>query len=158
MNTFILLQICLVIHLTGLALMAGTTVSEYVTLKALRKIVNAGNEKAMSLLQLMKKLSVLLGLGVALLILSGTGMFIITGGAFIHQFWFKVKLILILVLILNGFLVGSRQESKLLNGINENDGRLNEQLNKAISNLSTFYKVQMGIFFIIIALSIFKFS
>jgi hypothetical protein len=158
MNTFILLQICLVIHLTGLALMAGTTVSEYVTLKAFRKILSAGNEKAMSLLQLMKKLSVLLGLGVALLILSGTGMFIITGGAFIHQFWFKVKLILILVLILNGFLVGSRQELKLMTSINENGGRLNEQLSKAVSNLSTFYKIQMGIFFIIIVLSIFKFS
>jgi hypothetical protein len=138
--------------------MAGTTVSEYITLKTLRKILSAGNEKAMSLLQLMKKLSVLLGLGVALLILSGTVMFIITGGAFIHQFWFKVKLILILVLILNGFLVGSRQELKLMTSIDENGGRLNEQLSKAISNLSMFYKVQMGIFFIIIVLSIFKFS
>jgi len=158
MNTFILLQICLVVHLTGLTLMAGTTVSEYITLKAFSKMLFTGDEKAMSLLLLMKKLSVFLGLGVALLILSGTGLFIITGGAFIHQFWFKVKLILIVVLILNGFLVGGRQESRLMNSINENGGKVNEQLSKAISNLSMFYKVQMGIFFLIIMLSIFKFS
>jgi len=158
MNTFILLQICLVAHLTGLTLMAGTTISEYITFKTFRKMSDPREEKALSLLHLIKKLSALLGIGAALLILSGTGLFIITGGAFIHQFWFKVKLILIAVLILNGFLVGGKQESKLKTGISENSGHFNEQLSKAISKLNMFYKVQMGIFLIIIVLSIFKFS
>ena len=158
MNTLILLQICLVVHLTGLTLMAGTTVAEYITFQLFRRILDTEREKSFGLLKLMKKLSALLGIGAALLILSGTGLLIITGGAFMHQFWFKVKLVLIITLILNGFLVGSRQESKLKNAINESGAGFNEQLSKVISNLSTFHRVQMGIFFIIIVLSVFKFS
>ncbi len=100
--------------------MAGTTVAEYITFNTFSKLFGKERERSLSLLELMKKLSGLLGLGAALLILSGIGLFIITHDVFIHQVWFRIKLALILFLILNGFLVGSRQGSKLKNSINEN--------------------------------------
>ena len=154
----ILLQIFLIMHLTGLTLMAGTTVAEYITFNTFSKLFGKERERSLSLLELMKKLSGLLGLGAALLILSGIGLFIVTNGVFIHQFWFRIKLLLIFILILNGFLVGGRQESKLKKGINENGIHSNEQINKAMRNLRIFYRVQMGIFFVIIVLAVFKFN
>ena len=158
MNTLILLQISIILHLVGLTLMAGTTVAEYITFNTFSKLFDKNRERSLSLLELLKKLSGLLGIGAALLILSGIGLFIITNGVFIHQLWFRIKLLLIGILILNGFLVGSRQESKLKTGINETGEHGNEQITKAMRNLRIFYRVQMGIFFIIIVLAVFKFS
>jgi hypothetical protein len=158
MNTLILLQISIILHLVGLTLMAGTTVAEYITFNTFSKLFDKNRERSLSLLELLKKLSGLLGIGAALLILSGIGLLIITNGVFIHQLWFRIKLLLIGILILNGFLVGSRQESKLKTGINETGEHGNEQITKAMRNLRIFYRVQMGIFFIIIVLAVFKFS
>jgi len=158
MNTLILMQILLILHITGLTLMAGTTVAEYITFNTFSKMFDKQWEKSLSLLELMKKLSGLLGLGAALLILSGIGLLIITQGAFMHQLWFKTKLLLILMLILNGFLVGSRQHSKLMRGIVENGMDFKEQIKNAMLNLRLFYRVQMGVFLLIIILAVFKFS
>jgi len=80
-------------------------------------------------------------------------MMIITHGAFAHQIWFKVKLVLILTLILNGFLVGARQKSKLTKNLDAK-----ERAENAIGKIKLFFLVQMGIFLTIILLSIFKFN
>jgi len=158
MNTLTLMQICLVAHLTGLTLMAGTTVTEYIIFKTFGKMPDIGKEKALNLLQLTKKLSALLGVGAALLILSGTGLLIITHGAFMHQLWLKIKLMLIAALVLNGFLTGSRLELKFKRTINADEPVSSDQLKKAISKFNTFYSVQMILFFTIIILAIFKFN
>ena len=152
----ILLQIFVITHLIGMSLMAGTTVVEYITAKNISKIFREEREKALGLLELMKKFAVLLGLGAALLIISGTGLLIINKGVFFHQLWFKIKLLLIVILILNGFLVGNRQELKLKKSMNGNGTKSNEQIKKAIVNIRVFYLTQMALFFIIIILAVFK--
>ena len=151
MNTMILLNIFLIAHLTGLALMAGTTVADTVTFNAFSKSFRKDGTPALNLLALMDKFSALLGIGAALLIISGTGMLIITHGAFAHQIWFKIKLALILALILNGFVVGGRQKSKLKKYLDAG-----EQAETEIRNIKLFYLSQMGLFLTIILLSIFK--
>ena len=158
MNAMIFLQILLVVHLSGLALMAGTTVVDTVTFRFFSKSLEKQRERSLSLLALMGKLEALLGIGAALLILSGTGLLIITHGAFVHQIWFKIKLALILTLILNGFIVGGRQKSKLKTGINGNGPTFDIQTNQAIRNIKMFYMAQMGLFLTIIFLSVFKFA
>jgi len=158
MNTMILLQILLVVHLTGLALMAGTTVVDTVTFRFFSKSFEKERERSLNLLTLMGKLEALLGIGAALLILSGTGLLIITHGAFIHQIWFKIKLGLILTLILNGFIVGGRQKSKLNSSINGSRPAFDVQTKQAIRNIKIFYLAQMGLFLTIIFLSVFKYN
>ena len=153
MNTMILLNIFLIAHLSGLALMAGTTVADTVTFNMFSKSFRKHGAPSLTLLTLMDKLSALLGIGAALLIISGTGMMIITHGAFAHQIWFKIKLVLILTLILNGFLVGARQKSKLKKHL---DTRV--QAASAMVNIKLFFLVQLAIFLTIILLSIFKFN
>ena len=121
MNTQIFFQVLLILHLTGLTLMAGTTGTDYIVFRMFLKLFDKEKERSLNLLDLKKKLSILLAIGAALLLLSGTGLFIITDGLFIHQIWFKIKLFLVLALILNGFLVGTRQELKLKKGISESE-------------------------------------
>ena len=149
----ILLNICLIVHLSGLALMFGTTVVETVTFNIFSKTFKKDAVPSLNLLALMDKLSALLGIGAACLILSGTGMMIITHGAFAYQIWFKIKLGLILTLVLNGFLVGARLKSKLEKQIKEGD-----QVTDTVNRIKLFFLTQMTLFFTIILLSIFKFS
>lgn len=158
MNTLILLQISLILHLTGLTLMAGTTVADYITFKTFSSRMESEKESPIHLLELMAKLSILLGIGAALLVTSGIGLMFCTAGVFAHMIWFKIKMILLLVLILNGFLVKARQESKLKKNIIGNTLPLSEQVKSAIVRLKIFYVVQMGVFFIIIILAVFKFN
>lgn len=153
MNSMTLLNIFLITHLTGLALMAGTTVADTVTFNTFSKSLQIDGKPLLTLLTLMDKFSALLGIGAALLIISGTGMMIITHGAFAHQIWFKIKLALILTLILNGFLVGGRQKSKLKKSLD-----IGEHTTTAIGNIKLFFLAQMGLFLTIILLSIFKFN
>lgn len=153
MNTMILLNIFLIAHLTGLALMAGTTVADTVTFNTFSKSFRKNGTPSLTLLALMDKFSALLGIGAALLIISGTGMMVITHGAFAHQIWFKIKLALILTLILNGFLVGGRQKSKLKNHLDSG-----EEAENVMGNIKLFYVAQLAVFLTIILLSIFKFS
>lgn len=148
------MQILLILHLTGLALMAGTTVVEYVTFREFARLFHSERERSHYLPGLMKKLSVLLGIGAALLIGSGIGLFLTTSGVFAHQVWFQVKLLIVLALILNGFMVGSRQEVKLKKSIDTDA----VQSLTAIRKLKLFYLVQTGLFFTIIILSVFKFN
>jgi len=153
MNIMILLNIFLIAHLAGLALMAGTTVVETVTFNVFSKSLRNEGGPSLSLLNLMDKMGALLGIGAALLIISGTGMMIVTHGAFAHQIWFKIKLGLILTIILNGFLVGLRQMTKLKKSLDAG-----EKANDVIGNIKLFHLAQITIFFMIILLSIFKFS
>ena len=148
-----LLNICLIIHLSGLALMLGTTIAETVTFNVFSKSFKKDALPSLNLLALMDKFSALLGIGAAFLILSGTGMMIITHGAFAHQIWFKIKLALILTLVLNGFLAGTRLKSKLERQIKERDQAIG-----TINRIKLFFLTQMTLFFTIILLRIVKFS
>jgi len=152
MNTLFSLQVLLILHLTGLTLMAGTTAAEYVTFKEIAKLFSTEKERARSLIGLMKKVSLLLGIGAALLITSGAGLLLLTNGVFVHQAWFQIKLSLVLALILNGFTVGTRNEIKLRKSIDADA----VQGITAIRKLKRFYLVQCGLFFTIIILSVFK--
>ncbi|MDO3629102.1 hypothetical protein [Mucilaginibacter sp. BT774] len=133
--------------------MLGTTIAETVTFNVFSKSFKKDALPSLNLLALMDKFSALLGIGATFLILSGTGMMIITHGAFAHQIWFKIKLALILTLVLNGFLAGTRLKSKLERQIKERDQAIG-----TINRIKLFYLTQMTLFFTIILLSIFKFS
>lgn len=109
-------------------------------------------------MEIMSKLSVLLIAGAMLLIVSGTGLFIVTHGVFAEQLWFKLKMGLIVILILNGFFFGGRQESKLKNIIRESGADLNSKMRAVNLKLKLFYTFQAAIFFTIIILAIFKFN
>ncbi|HEY9259190.1 hypothetical protein [Chitinophaga sp.] len=158
MNTQILLQISLIFHLTGLTLMAGTTVVDFMTFNTFSRRLEADKASPVHLLELMAKLSMLMGIGAALLITSGIGLMFCTAGVYAHMIWFKIKMMILLLLVLNGFLVKARQESKLNKHIAGNTISLSEPVKSAMLRLKIFYLVQIAGFLMIITLAVFKFN
>jgi hypothetical protein len=112
MYTQIFRQLLLVMHLSGLILMVGTTVASFVTFRAFVNRFNIKRETSTGLLQLLSNLAPVKGIGGILLIISGIGLTYITGWVFLHMLWLQLKLSLILLLPLNEILVGNPQQKK----------------------------------------------
>lgn len=156
MNT--LFPVCLTLHLMGLTLMAGTTLVDFMAYQSLWKIINDKKELSTGLLQLMAKLSRIIGIGAAVLILSGIGMMALTNGVFGEQLWFRIKFGLVVLLILNSLLVGRQLGNQLRKLINTDGPAFTDQIIKVRANLTKFHLIQLSIFFLIIFLSVFKFN
>ena len=158
MNSLHFLLLLVTLHLTGLVIMAGTTIIDYITYRTFWRIYALEKQTSKNLLQLMSKFSRLIGIGAAVLILTGFGMMVLTKGAFGQQLWFRIKFALVIILVLNGILVGRRQGSKLRKRAADTGFQLTPQTSKLKSRLNLFYCVQLLIFIVILILSVFKFN
>lgn len=156
MNALILMQGLLIMHLSGLTLLAGTTVADYVTFRTFSNQFKTLGEPSDSLLNLMSRLAIVLAIGGGLLLVSGVGLMAVTHGVFMHQLWFKIKLALILVLVINGFLVGNGQVTKLKKGLKQSTTHTDQLVKGAIVRLNIFYLLQLAVFLFIITLAVFK--
>lgn len=158
MNSFNLLQTFLVLHLTGLILMAGTTFVDYITFKTFWKQFALERGKSLGLLEATGKFSRLIGIGAALLILTGIGMMAITKGVFGEQLWFRIKFGLVIIIIANGLLNGRRLGVKLRRTVADGGVNATLQTESLRSRLNWFHLIQLVLFLAIIFLSVFKFN
>ena len=154
-----MLRILLAFHLTGLTIMAGTTIIDFFTFKTFCRLVDHGDNKAaLNLLPLMSGYGSFVRAGAVILILTGAGMFLIMKGIWWEQLWFKVKIALVLLLVLNGMLVGNKQGARLRNMASEGFPDFVQRTVHIRANLDRFYVIQLVIFFMIILVSAVKFE
>lgn len=158
MNSYTLIQICIVMHLAGLTFMAGTNIVEYVAFRSIFKTYQVDKNAAIHQIGMLSKLSVLLIIGGILLVLSGTGFLLITHNAFGSQLWFKIKIILVLGAVLNGFLMGRKSEIRLKQSLMTGDSPHAQETADAIRGMIRFYSIQLCLFFIVVLIAVFKFN
>jgi hypothetical protein len=148
---------CLVLHLTALVLMAGTTLVDYLAYSSLWKSFEQ-EERPIALLNMMTKLPRVAGVGAALLILTGIGMMALTHGVFGEQLWFRIKFGLVILVILNSLFVGRREGVKLRRMLNAGIPLITGEVNRIRIALTRFHLSQLLLFLFIIFLSVFKFN
>ena len=146
MNSYTL---CLLAHLTGLTLMAGTNIVEFVAFRSIARTYQSDSVAAIHQISLLSKLSVLLIIGGILLVLSGIGLLVVTHNAFGGQLWFKIKMAFVVGLVLNGFLTGLKSEKRLKRGVN---------MENALRGMVRFYFIQLCLFFFVVVMAVFKFN
>lgn len=152
-----LLPTFLVLHLTALVLMAGTTLVDYLAYSSFWKFANQGNRPD-ALLNMMARLPRVAGIGAAVLITSGIGMMAVTHGVFGEQLWFRIKFALVVLVILNSLLIGRRQSLKLRKLLEAGGLVFTAEVARIKSNIKTFHLLQLLLFLLIIFLSVFKFN
>lgn len=157
MSTTYLFPTFLMMHLTALVVFAGTTLVDYLAYLSLFKSFGQ-NERPEPLLKVMAKLPMVGGIGAAILILSGIGMMALTHGVFGEQLWFRIKFAVVILLILNGLLIGRRQSSKLRRIMAVSGLMLTAEISRIKSRLNRFYLLQLMLLLLIIFLSVFKFN
>jgi uncharacterized membrane protein len=148
----------LTLHLTALTVMAGTTLIDYIAYQTFWKLFDQKNEVPIDLLQLMNKLPRFLGIGAAVIITTGIGMMVLTHGVYGEQLWFRIKFGLVVLIVLNGLLVGRGQGMKLRKLLNEDIADVTGKIGRVRITLNRFHLMQLTMFLAIIFLSVFKFN
>jgi hypothetical protein len=154
MNMLRLLQSSLIIHLTGLTLMAGTDAVSFLAFKRLSNALHEDQTAIKFYIKNLMGLSSLLPLGGILSISSGVGLLIITRTY--GQLWFQLKMGVVVALILNGFLFGARQELKIKQILSAPDGQIHLQLRQPLANLRIFYAIQLTLYGLAVILAVTK--
>jgi len=160
MNSQTLYNAALVTHILGLALMAGTTLVDFMLTRQFWKQFALDKQKGLGISEATSKFPLLFGGGILLLILSGITMMAIMRGAWGEQIWFRIKFGLVLLVILNGVAVGRRQGAALRKSVVEEAAGIanEERLLKIKGRLTVFHLSQIALFITIFILSIFKFN
>src|SRR6186997_1224044 len=105
MNSGQLLHFSLVFHIIGLTIVGGSTLVAFVVQNHFWKQYEQDAGKGMAVMVAAAKVPRIAMIGLALLILSGMSMMIITHGVFGAQLWFKAKMIVLLLIITNAVIL-----------------------------------------------------
>jgi hypothetical protein len=154
MSPSIFLNLCLVLHITGFTMMAGSVLADFSIYRRLNKYLIADKQKALTILEGPAKLPVFIGVGAVLLILTGIGMVSIFRESVTSMLWFRVKMILVLLVVLVGIVLARPGAIRLRATLLQNeDNRRIEGLGR---NLRNIYILQLILFLSIFILSVFR--
>lgn len=151
------LPIYLVVHLVGFTMMAGVVLADFSINARLNKYLFTDKGRALVLLEGSLGLPRLIGFGAALLVLTGTAMTILLKDAVLQTTWFRIKMPLVLLIILNGVALARPNALKLKRLLTEGDLAANPRIGRIRDRLRAIYILQLILFAIVFVLSIFKF-
>ncbi len=151
------LNLDLVLHITGFTMMAGTILADFAVSRRLDKYILSDKSKAITILDTTAGFGRLIGIGAGLLILTGLGMVSIFKGGVTQMLWFKIKMVLVLLVILNGTLILQRGSKTLKTLLLSDDPRSNDRISALKARLTIFHSLELLLFFIIFVLSILRF-
>jgi hypothetical protein len=147
----------LVLHITGFTLMAGTIAADFVINRRLAKYLLTDKSKAIGMLEAAAAFPALIGIGGLLLLTTGIGMVVLFKGVVARMLWFRIKMILVVLVALNGSLVLRRQAGRLKVLLVENNNAGNNQILALSRTMSIFHVIELLLFLLIFILSVFQF-
>jgi hypothetical protein len=151
------LHVYLVLHITGFTLMAGTIAADFAINRRLGKYLLTDKLKAMTMLESAAAFPALIGIGGVLLLTTGIGMVAVFKGVVARMLWFRIKMILVVLVALNGSLVLRKQASRLKVLLTENKNGGNSQILSLSRTMSVFHVIELLLFLSIFILSVFQF-
>src|SRR5882762_4307952 len=152
-----ILHTSLVVHIIGVSMVLGITIANYVAFRQCWKLYGTHKEQGLSAFQAVSKFQIVGITGLLLLILSGIIMLYLFQWTFYELLWFKIKLCLVLLIFINGFTTGRIQTLKLIAFLSE-ASESPEDIALLKRNLRVFHLTQLMLFFLIIVVSVFRFS
>lgn len=153
-------HLALITHLSGLIMVAGATLMDYIVTMQFWKQYANNKSEGLAVIKALTRFPFVFGIGFLFLIASGVYMMYVTNGAYGEQVWFRVKFGLIILIILNGIVFGRRQGSKLrkMLFLETPEENMKAALLKIKGNLNLFHLSQLVFFLSILTLSVFKFN
>ena len=152
-----LLQVCLVLHITGIVLLGGTTLLNYIISRQFWSCVSTDRNKAIVINSTTLSFGRITAIGGVITILSGIAMVVLFHGIVASQLWFRVKMILLLLIILNALLFARPQNIKLKKILSA-DSIAGNELYPLKSKMNIYYAIQLTLFFCMFILSVFRFN
>jgi len=154
---FTIVQISLVLHITGIIILAGLTIASYALSFQSWKLIGTDRAKAILMNSATMIFGRIIGIGGLLTIVTGFIMVSILREGVTAQVWFRIKMLLVILIVLNGAIYARRQNTKLTRLLSS-DHTDNRKLESLKRNLNTSFLLQLILFLIIFVLSVFRFS
>ena len=160
MNAGELLHFGLLFHIIGFTLVGGSTVVSLTMYGHFGKQYAQDKSKGVAVMLATSKVSVITTIGLLLLVVSGISMMLVTRGAFGGQIWFKMKMIMLLVIIINAVFFGRRNGIALKELISEDTSGKDKtsELASVKGRIRIFYLSQLLLIVTILLLSVYKFN
>jgi len=146
----------LVTHVVGITMMAGTTFIDFVTFRTFLVAFKSNRDKSLVLEHYLYGLQRFLGIGMLLILVSGVTMMVKLHEVWGAQLWFRIKMGMLLLIIINGLALRRRAGSKLKNALADNT--ISEKLTGIKRQFTLIQVIQLLLFIIIYVLSVFKFN
>ena len=155
-----LYKAALVAHVTGITIMAGTTFVDFITFRIFCDIYQRDQAKSIVLESLLNKLQRYMGIGMLVILASGVMMMIKLHEVWGAQLWFRIKIGILLIIIINGLGLRRIAGSKLKKAIISNyiTSSQPENFSRIKTNFTAIQLIQLLLFIIIYVLSVFKFN
>jgi hypothetical protein len=140
--------------------MAGTTFIDFITFRTFWIAFRTDKAKAFVLENYLHKLQRFLGIGMLVILVSGVLMMVKFHEVWGAQLWFRIKMGILLLIIINGLGLRRRVGAKLKKAMAKDlsGNSVTEDLNGVKRNFTTVQVIQMLLFVIIYVLSVFKFN
>ena len=151
------LQLCLVLHITGFTMMAGTAIADFTIFRRVGKYLTVDKQKALTILEGSAGLMLLIMAGAALLVLSGIGMVFIFKGTVAAMLWFRIKMVVVVSVLILGAGVARPAAMKLREALRQNTAGSNDNITSLGKRLRTIGILQITLFLLVFVLSIYRF-
>jgi hypothetical protein len=153
-----LFSIGLFIHIIGITCIAGGSIGGLILENHMWKHIQGSPEKASVLAPLMGKYPVVIQAGTLLMLLSGFLMLKALSWAVVGQWWFIIKMALVVALVLNGMLIAKPNASKLrvLVGQLVNGQPVEAELKTVRKKMIVFHFSEMSLLIVVYLLAVFQ--
>ena len=155
---YVLIRILLALHITGLVVMAGTTMIDYLTFRTFWKLADQSDSRTLGMIPLMAKFGAYIRAGGAIILLTGITMLVLEKSVWVNQTWFKLKMVLVFLLLVNGLFVGNTQGEKFREAVSMHASDFVNHTVSIRQSLGWFYPIQLLLFFLIILISMIRFD
>jgi hypothetical protein len=157
MSSSYLLKSGLLLHLAGITLLVGTTVTSFSTYRLVWHSLVHERSKTLLLIQSTLRLRLLQIIAVVLVLAGGILMLSVYRDAVTHQTWFKLKMVTVILVILNFFVVGRPAAARLRIWLQKNQAGADPAILNGIKSKMNFYhRLQLLLFLILFVLSAFR--
>jgi len=154
----IIYKSCLVIHIVGITVMAGATFIDMAGFQQFWKNLAVNREKSRMMADNLQRLQRLMGAGMLVIILSGVGMMAYMHQIWGQQSWFRIKMLILLLIIINGLVLRRRLGKQLSRWLDTSGQMTDPALHTLKLRLRWSHLLQLLFFLLIFTLSIFKFN
>jgi len=152
-------NIALVTHIVGITLMAGATFIDFIIFKQFWKAYPSDKPKSIVIEDMLHRLQRFMGIGMLVILVSGVVMMIYLHQVWGQQIWFRVKMGVLVLVIINGLGIRRSMGSKLKRLLTEESlSDFDGKRSGLKSNITLVHAFQLLFFLIMFTLSVFKFN
>ncbi|HTF17605.1 MAG TPA: hypothetical protein VK658_06005 [Chryseolinea sp.] len=148
----------IVLHIVGISLLTGATVFDFLGFRKFWRLIPTDRSGSIIVLESNTVCQRLMGIGMALIIVSGIVMMYYMHRVWGTQIWFRIKFALLLVVIINGLGIRRMLGSKLTKRIQLTTHSITLELSTLKQNMMLVHILQFVLLLLIFILSVFKFN